>query len=280
MIIVADSGSTKTEWALINRGQTRQVRTPGLNPFFNGPRLIEETVAGHRLLAESRHTAKQIHFYGAGCGHKENIEAMGSALQQAFPQAQVHVHSDLLGAARGLFLEEKGIAGILGTGSNSGFYNGHRITQTTPTLGYILGDEGSGNHLGKMLLKAYFHHELPQALTNQFNQQYPDSSRSLLYELYHHPYPNRFLAEFTPFIQTHQQNPYLQNLLQKAFEAYLLLLQNHYPKALLNNIRLTGSVAWAFQEKLKATARQMEMQIDRVVASPMEGLLQYHHLHQ
>jgi len=238
--------------------------------------MAEQEINKHPVLQQNLHQIKDVYFYGAGCGYEKNIRKMTLALQHAFPQAQVRVDSDLLGAARGLFLDQKGIACILGTGSNSGLYNGKYIVRNTPALGYILGDEGSGNHLGKSLLKSYMHHEMPEELRKKFKEQHPETPKALLYELYHHPYPNRFLAEFTPFMQKHMTHPFVKKMLNQAFVQFLTLLKKHYPSEMLQSIRLTGTVAWTFQDTLIEAAQQMNMHITRIEASPVEGLIHYH----
>lgn len=276
MQLIADSGSTKTHWSLITREGVENFQTMGLNPFFNGATMAEEEINKHPLLRQNLHHIREVHFYGAGCGYEKNIRMMTLALQHAFPQANIRVDSDLLGAARGLFLDQKGIACILGTGSNSGLYNGKHIVRNTPALGYILGDEGSGNHLGKSLLKAYIHHDMPDDLRKKFREQHPETPNALLYELYHHPYPNRFLAEFSLFIQQHMDHPFIHKMLGEVFGAFLALLKKHYPGEMLQSIRLTGSVAWNFRNILEEKAQQMSMNITRIEASPLKGLIQYH----
>jgi len=276
MQLIADSGSTKTHWSLVTPQGVQTFRTMGLNPFFNGASMAEEEINKHPVLQQNIPHISEVHFYGAGCGYEKNTRTMTLALQNTFPRASIRVDSDLLGAARGLFVDRKGIACILGTGSNSGLYNGKHIVRNTPALGYILGDEGSGNHLGKKLLKTYIHHDMPDELRKKFREQHPETPDALLYELYHHPYPNRFLAEFTPFLHKNMDHPFIKELLNQAFGAFLTLLKKHYPGEMLRHIRLTGSIAWVFREILEETALHMNMSITRIEASPLEGLIQYH----
>lgn len=276
MQLIADSGSTKTHWSLITPEGVKNLRTMGLNPFFNGASIAEEEIRKQPVLQQNLHYIREVYFYGAGCGYEKNIRVMSAALQHAFPNATIQVNSDLLGAARGLFLSQKGIAGILGTGSNSGLYNGRSIVGNSPALGYILGDEGSGSHLGKLLLKAYMHQKMPDDLRKKFRKHRPETPSALLYELYHHPYPNRFLAEFSPFIQKHMYHPFMKEILHNAFGQFLTLLENHYPREMLQTIRLTGSVAYAFREILEETARNRHMYITRIETSPLQGLIEYH----
>ena len=276
MIILADSGSTKTHWSLISSQNVRNIQTSGLNPFFNGAELAEKEISTKQVLRQNQTLAEKVYFYGAGCGNDKNCGLMEKALQRAFTRAKVSVYSDLLGAARGLFLDQKGIACILGTGSNSGLYNGKRIVRTTPALGYILGDEGSGNHLGKRLLKAYLHQDLPAELTRKFREKHPESADAILSELYHHPYPNRYLAGFTHFLRENKAHPYLHGLLKDVFNQFLSLLKKHYPHEVIGSVRMTGSVARAFDRELKEAAGELNMEITHIDPSPMEGLIKYH----
>ena len=276
MILIADSGSTKTQWCLVNQQGKHWLKTGGLNPFFDGAALTEKEVGRHQLLRDHHHAVEKIFFYGAGCGSDKNCRKMQAALQRLFPQARVSVESDLLGAARGIFGDRKGIAGILGTGSNSGLYNGKNILLSTPSLGYILGDEGSGSHLGKKLLYACFHNQMPDALRKKFRQQHPESNAALLDQLYHHPFPNRFMAGFTPFIHENQQHPFMQALLQQAFGQFLQLIKDYYPADMRSSIRLTGSVAANFRDIIGKIATEKGLEIENIVSSPLEGLMDYH----
>jgi len=276
MKIIADSGSTNTQWCLTDKNNYHQVRTRGLNPFFNGASLLEKEIRKQPVLRDNQMQVSKVFYYGAGCGNEKNAKAMASALKSSFPRAEVFVETDLLGAARGLFIGEKGIACILGTGSHSGLYNGKNIIRCTPSLGYLLGDEGSGSHLGKALLKAYMSHELPQDLTKKFREKYPGSFESLIVELYNHPFPNRYLAGFTPFIRENQEHPFLNLLLRQAFIPFFNLLKKHYSTEMLKSIRLTGSIASSFSEIVTATADELGIQVTHIEASPMEGLIHYH----
>jgi N-acetylglucosamine kinase-like BadF-type ATPase len=276
MKIIADSGSTNTQWCLMDQNDSHQVRTRGLNPFFNGASHLEKEIRKQPLLRDNQMQVSKVFFYGAGCGNEKNAKTMASALKASFPKAEVFVETDLLGAARGLFIGDKGIAGILGTGSHSGLYNGKNIIRCTPSLGYLLGDEGSGSHLGQALLKAYLGHELPQEVTKKFRENFPGSSESLIYELYNHPFPNRYLAGFTPFIRENQEHPFLNQLLSQAFTSFFNLLKKHYSPEMLKSVRLIGSVASGFSELVTATGYDLGIQVTRIKASPMDGLIHYH----
>jgi N-acetylglucosamine kinase-like BadF-type ATPase len=276
MMLIADSGSTNTQWSLLAAGDVQTFQTMGLNPYFNGPAMVEEEIGRHPEIWSYRTKIHEVFFYGSGCGSEKNKRLMTGALENTFPQASVTVDSDLLGAARGLFHQEKGVACILGTGSNSGLYNGRFIVRTTPALGYILGDEGSGNHLGRELLKAYMHQEMPESLRKKFRTQHPQAPMALLDELYNHPYPNRFLAGFTPFLSQNMNDPYIEKLLHHSFDQFLQLLKKHYPADMLQEIRITGSVGWAFRDLLEGCSSKRGIKITTIEASPMKGLAEYH----
>mgnify|MGYP006273056507 CR=1 FL=1 len=276
MILIADSGSTSTQWSLLTAGDVQTYQTMGLNPFFNTPAMVEEEIGRHPEIWSYRTKVREVFFYGSGCGSEKNKRLMTGALENTFPQASVTVDSDLLGAARGLFHQKKGVACILGTGSNSGLYNGRSIVRTTPALGYILGDEGSGNHLGRELLKAYMHQELPKTLRKKFRTQHSQAPTALLDELYNHPYPNRFLAGFSPFLSRNMNDPYIEKLVQRSFDQFFQLLEKHYPADMLQEIRITGSVGWAFKNLLQDCSSRRGIKITRIESSPMKGLVEYH----
>ena len=243
MIVIADSGSTKTDWCLGNtKTNSRTVRTGGINPFHQSVDEIKEVIAS-TLIPQLGNTTEftTIYFYGAGCiPEKTNI--VKTALAQNFPKANILVESDLLGAAHALCGKTAGIACILGTGSNSCFYDGKKITANISPLGYILGDEGSGAVLGKV---------------------------------YRQPLANRFLAGLTPFLFAHKHRPEIRNLLISCFTDFFTrnVMQYEYHDIL---VHFTGSIAFFFQEEVKEAALRLNVSIGKVLKSPLEGLKDYH----
>jgi len=200
MILIADSGATKTDWRLISgKKEICNVKTIGFNPYFIDTEDIINVLKDNLIPNLSEHIVQKIFFYGAGCSTPLKNDIIVKALQNLFKSAEINVEHDILGAARGLFGNSEGIACILGTGSNSCYYNGKTISESLPSFGFIYGDEGSGAQLGKYLVEAYMKHKLPEDLHTKFMEKYKFSLEDILTNTYKNPSPNRFLASFTTF---------------------------------------------------------------------------------
>lgn len=277
MKLIVDSGSTRTDWCIVSDNNIQTVQTTGLNPFFITSVKMEKEIRRQVVLRKYHNQFNEIHFYGAGCGTETNDAFIRTALQKIFSKASVSVYSDLLGAARGLFHHDKGIACILGTGSNSGYFDGESITCKIPSLGYILGDEGSGNHLGKKLLKSYFFHYLPEDLNEKFRKKYLAEKGGLLQKLYQAKFPNIHLSEYSDFAIEHQNHPYIKEMTGQVFDEFLQMIKSYYtPSHLQKPIRFSGSVAWFFQDMLQNKASEKDIFIDKIEQSPMQGLVDFH----
>lgn len=276
MIILADSGSTKTDWCIgESKNDCRVVQTSGINPFYQPMDEISRIIA-HTLVPQLGNTTEitHIHFYGAGCT-PEKTNIVKEALILSFPQSTLCVESDLLGAAHALCGHRKGIACILGTGSNSCSYDGEKITSQVSPLGFILGDEGSGAVLGKRLVSDCLKRQLPDALCKEFLKEYELSPALILDKVYRQPLPNRFLASLTPFLFSHRDATEIRELLLSCFTDFFRRNVMHYEyKDTL--VHFTGSIAWHFQEEVKIAAQKLGIQIGKILKSPMEGLIDYH----
>lgn len=278
MILLADSGSTKTDWCVAERGKAvKQISTAGTNPFFQTPDEIAGEVANSLLpaLGEEARQISTIHFYGAGCAFPEKNRIVAEAIGRYIP-APIEVQSDLMGAARALCGREAGIACILGTGSNSCLYDGKEIASNISPLGYILGDEGSGAVLGKLLVGDCLKRQLPEKLTEKFMQQYGLTPALLLESVYKRPFPNRFLASLTPFLLQNIDEPAIYKLVYDNFVRFFTRNVAHYAGAQGTPIHFVGSIAFYYQEVLKAAAEEAGMTVGRIVQAPMESLLHYH----
>ncbi|MDR3137926.1 MAG: ATPase [Tannerellaceae bacterium] len=277
MILLADGGSTKTDWCLVEGGnQVARTLTRGSSPIFHPIEALQaewkETVipfsAGCRIEA--------IHFYGAGCFSEEMKNSMRTALSNCWPEVvAIKVESDLLGAARGLCGNEAGIACILGTGSNSCTYDGQNICSHIPPLGYILGDEGSGAMLGKLLIGACLRDQLTPELKERFFEYCGLTPEALLYKVYHDPSPNRFLSSFSPFLLDNLTFDNISTLIHHAFSEFLLKNVYRYDYTHLP-IHFTGSIAFHYREVLREAASGLHISIASINLSPMEGLIRYH----
>jgi glucosamine kinase len=278
MILVADSGSTKTEWWWYNNNnEIRKFTTIGFNPYFINANEIYKVLIQKLIPEIGSDVVEKIFFYGSGCAIKENCEIIFHACRKAFPKAdKIEVQSDSLGAARALFGQESGIAGILGTGSNSVYYNGIETVECIPSLGYVIADEGSGARFGTTLIREYFKDEMPVEIKVAFGQRYSPDLSIVLDAVYRQLHPNRFLASFCEFLSFHKEHPYIQNLIRKEFQAYLKYQVCKCPYHHQLTLSLVGSIAFFLGDFLRDEAKQMGIAVGTILRSPIEGLIKYH----
>lgn len=275
MKLIAESGSTRTEWALVEDNHlVQRVFTEGLNPFFQTRREISRSV---RLgLPESFFKKKldQVYYYGAGCSSYEKKNILGASLVAQF-KTPIQVESDLLAAARGLFKCEAGIACILGTGSNSCFYDGKIIVKNVKAAGYILGDEGSGAVLGKLFLADLLKGLAPKELANEFHEKFRISVNDIMESVYNLPFPNRFLGTIAYFLGDYMDNEYVYNLLTNNLRSFFN--RNVCQYDYINYpIRFVGSLAYAYPDILQEVAQEFGVEIDVIEETPMNGLIEFH----
>ncbi|MDD3321008.1 MAG: ATPase [Paludibacter sp.] len=276
VILIADSGSTKTHWCIVENGTILQeILTDGINPFYQTDMEIIALIDSQLIPKLEYSEIEFIYFYGAGCSFPDKKILVSRALVRFFSNAIIEIQSDLLAAARSLFQHEKGIACILGTGSNSCFYNGNEIVQNVSPLGYILGDEGSGAVLGKLFVADCLKNQLPEELREKFLAKYELTPAIILDSVYKKPFPNRFLAKFTPFLSEHIDEPSIFNLIYDSFEAFFVRNVLQYPLEDMN-VGFVGSIAYYFRDTLEIVASERGIVISEIVQSPMEGLLKYH----
>jgi glucosamine kinase len=278
MIVIADSGSTKTTWVLFDTktGTSHTVQTSGINPFYQDEAGIKDMLKNEFSFTFTE--IQEIHFYGAGCANSSVNNIVRKALSAFFDTNTVEVESDLMAAARSLCQHNAGIACILGTGSNSCYYNGKTIEQQVSPLGFILGDEGSGAVLGKRLIADILKNQLPQTVVEKFFETYKTTQPKIMENIYRKPFPNRYAAQFTRFIGENIDEPALQNIVAKEFDLFFRRNVLQYPQARELPIHFTGSIAWYFSDILKEVAQQNDISIGKIIQAPMEGLLEYHQL--
>jgi N-acetylglucosamine kinase-like BadF-type ATPase len=276
MVLIADSGSTKTHWCLLQGGVVvNEVFTDGINPFYQTDLEIIALLDSQLIPRLDNVEIDRIYFYGAGCSFPEKKMLVSRALIRFFNNSMIEIHSDLLAAARGLFQHEKGIACILGTGSNSCYYDGKEITQNVSPLGFILGDEGSGAVLGKLFVADCLKNQLPEWMRDQFLEEYELTPAIILDSVYKQPFPNRFLAKFTPFILKNIEEPAIFNLVFDSFDAFLVRNVMQYPLEGMK-VGFVGSIAHYFRDTLEIVASERGIPVSEVIQSPMEGLVKYH----
>ncbi|WP_148372076.1 ATPase [Bacteroides bouchesdurhonensis] len=276
MILIADSGSTKTDWCVaLNGTPIQRIGTKGLNPFFQTEEDIQRELTATLLPQLPEGKLDAVYFYGAGCT-PEKAPIIRRAIADSLPAiGNIKINSDMLAAAYSLCGHEAGIVCILGTGSNSCFYNGKEIVDNVSPLGFILGDEGSGAVLGKLLVGDILKNQLPPALKEVFLKQFNLTSPEIIDRVYRQPFPNRFLASLSPFLAQHIEEPAVHSLVLNSFLAFLRrnVMQydyKHYP------VHFIGSIAYYYKEVLQEAMQQMDLKLGRILQSPMEGLIQYH----
>ena len=276
MILIADSGSTKTDWALQSAsGAVSHFHTQGVNPFHQARAVIAEILCQELLPQLNPDVVDCVCFYGSGV-RPELESVMIALLQEAFPQAkEIEAHSDLLGAARALCGHNYGIASILGTGANSCLYDGERIIANTPALGYILGDEGSGGVLGKHFLHELYKGVLSKNIRLEFEQEYGLTMADVIQRVYREPMPNRFLASLAPFIHRHLSDPAVKRLVTDNFRDFFRYNIRPYNHSELP-VSFIGSVAWYFRDQLAEAADIEGFTLGTILKSPIEGLLRFH----
>lgn len=282
MYLIADSGSTKTDWCLCD-GSTilTTIQSQGINPYHQAEETIEQVLREELLpqLIKSpeykdQHAIKVI-YYGAGCANETACNRVKEAIYKVLNTKDITIHSDLLGAARALCGHEEGIACVLGTGSNSCLYNGKEITANIPPLGYILGDEGSSAVLGRRLVGDCLKNQLPEAIRDEFLAEYQLTQEIILEKVYRQPLANRFLASLTPFLSKHKEVPEIHRLLVESFTDFFVRNVKQYRRPWLP-IHFVGSIANAFSAELKEAAESLGMELGTIMQSPMEGLIKYH----
>lgn len=276
MILIADSGSTKTDWALQSASDSVEYfHTQGINPFHQERSLIAEILRQELLPQLELESVSCVCFYGSGV-RPEQVPIMVALLQEAFPQAkQVEAQSDLLGAARALCGHNYGTASILGTGANSCLYDGKAIVQNTPALGYILGDEGSGGVLGKHFLHELYKGILSEKIRTEFEQEYNLTMSDVIQHVYREPMPNRFLASLAPFIHRYLSDDAVSRLVIDNFRDFFRYNIRPYGHPEMP-VSFVGSIAWHFQDQLAEAAKAEGFCIGKILKSPIEGLIKYH----
>lgn len=277
MVIIADCGSTKCDWLMVRGERNQQLEnTVGFSPFFHTTAEIREIVATQlRPKLDNPEKVSHIWFYGTGIHDRHRADIVGDALRAEFPDAQVDVRHDLLGAARAACGRSAGIACILGTGSNSCYYDGESIVDNVPSLGWLLGDEGSGTHLGKYLLRAVFYRELPPDLMAAFEKEYPEGKNAIKDKVYEKG-ANRYLATFTRFLGVNLSHPFVKNLVSASLGEFLDRHVLKYQGARQVPVNFVGSIAHHFQPVLEECLKVRGLSLGRIVRKPIYQLAEFH----
>lgn len=277
MILIADSGSTKTDWRVIGEdGKVSQARTVGVNPYHQTSEVMADIWQKELLPQVNRPDFTEVHFYGAGCITEAACKKVKDGLAAIFQDAKITVHSDLFAAARALCGHEPGIACIIGTGSNSCLYNGKEMTDNIPALGYILGDEGSAAWLGRELLNRFLKRDMPDPLHQQFEKRYHTTVAEALENVYQKPQANRYLAGFSKFAFHHLKHPYIARMVYDAFAVFFEKNVCKYHNYQQYKVHFTGSVAFYYSNLLRQVANDKGVAVQNILESPIAGLTLYH----
>ena len=279
MKLIADSGSSKTDWVLLDKNEIiKTFQTIGLNPYHISIEGISQVLNEKITPFVEEKKLQEISFYGAGCtlSMKTNVEI---ALKNTFEKEQkikIIVKSDLVGAAHSVCGKNQGIVCILGTGANACFFDGEQVTQNSISLGWALGDEGSGNFLGKKLLLDWIYKKMPVELAQKFEANFKVQLETIKHKLYKEPHPNKYLASFAPFLAQNSSNPYCQNLIEEAFKLFFEYYILPYAAYRNRKMYFVGSIAFHFSSILIEVAKQHSFTIEKINQKPILGLVQYH----
>lgn len=278
MIAVIYSGSNHADWRLADKGKTiASFKTAGINPYFDDEKYILQLLNKNINLIHHAEAIKRIHFFGAGSSSDVLKDIVYKAFSSFFKFAKITISHDIEGAAIACCKNEPGIIGICGSGSNAAWYDGKKAKPNNYGLGYILGDEGSGNWLGRQLIKSFMNETLPESIRKKFTKRYEADRTNLLEKVYRQKQPALFLSSFTDFFVENQDDPYLKNVIKSGFNkliaTYLLPLHQQYPQAPLHFV---GSVAFTFQDYLREAAADVELQITNIIKEPINILLTYY----
>lgn len=278
MILIADSGSTKTHWCVVDKYTiVKEVFTTGINPYYQSEEEIHELIETQLLSDIQEYSFESLSFYGAGCALPEKQLLLNNIIGKYIAGIPIFVESDLLAAARSLFKREKGIACILGTGSNSCLYDGKEIVENVPSLGFILGDEGSGAVLGKRLVSDILKKQLPADLTEKFLEEYKLTVGIVQEHVYKKPFPNRYLAKLSLFLLENIERPELKAIVYEEFERFIKRNVMQYPYREYKT-GFIGSVAYYFADILRSVCQKQDIEVIDIIQQPMKGLVKYHTL--
>ena len=277
MILVADSGASKSDWILIDGSNDfLSFQLVGLNPYYLSTKETEDILSKELIPFIEGKRIEKLFFYGAGCSSVYKCMLLEDAFQKLFTNAEIQIESDLLGSARALFGEQEGIACILGTGSNSCYFDGNKVAENIISLGYFFGDEGSGAHMGRIFIKDFLLQNLPEALSNSFKSQHNYTRDNILDAVYNLPFPNRFLASFCEFYADNLSDKYIFELITNSFREFFINQVEKYKKFQKVPLSFTGSVAFHFEPILRQVANEFDLKIEQILKTPINALAEYH----
>jgi len=274
--VIVDSGSTKSDWVFLSQDGRQQYNTKGLNPVFHDAETIENEVRSNPALMTISNSVDEVWFYGAGCSSDERNEIVRSGLRNVFSGAQIHVAHDLLACAYATYEGSPNISCILGTGSNACLFDGKELSQATPSLGYILGDEGSGSYFGKQLVSSFLYGRLPDDLNQSFINWQKLSKEEVITKVYREPNANTYLASFMEFAVKESAHPYIKLMMFEGFKRFNEIHVCSYENYRQMKTSYVGSIAYLFSAELQRACEATDVSIGQIIQKPIEGLIQYH----
>lgn len=277
MRLIIDCGSTKADWVLLDNSKVlKRFKTEGFNPNYISEDSILNIINNESSYKEHIRSISEIFFYGSGCGNSNNCNKIESILKSIFINAKIYVTHDMMAACHAILGTKKGIACILGTGSNSCYYDGISITEHAVSLGYILGDEGSGSYIGKQILRDYFYNNMPNDLSQRFKEEYNISVTETINNIYHESQVSKYLASFAKFAYLNKEHEYINDLCSRCFDEFIdnFILRYEYAKE--NEIGFVGSIAYYFQDIIKQRLENKNLKLGKVVKEPIDGLIGFH----
>jgi glucosamine kinase len=277
MILIADSGATKTTWCLLGGPRKKMIHTQGISPYFlNTEQII--ALLQKELLPKLKDAAiDEVFYYGTGCSNPANVAIVKTAIKNAIPSAKkINVDHDMMGIARAACGTTKGVACILGTGSNSCVFNGKKIIKNNPAPGFILGDEGSGAYLGKKVVQHFIYNTFDEDLMHKFKLKFNTDYTEILRRVYKEPLPNRYLASFAPFLSENRGHYMIENIIEDGLSDFFFTHLYKYNETWTLPIHFVGSIAFYFKDVLQELCGSFELQLGKVIKAPMDGLIEYH----
>lgn len=275
MILVADSGSSKTDWMAYSPEKTYSFNTQGINPYFANAQDVFRILSKHKEMATIADQVKEVYFFGAGCLNPDKHEIVSNGLSSFFKNAFISVDHDLMGSAYATCGDKKGLACILGTGSNIAYYDGETVYSGNHGLGYILGDEGSGTYFGKKMLISYLHKTMPADLREAFDEEFKITKDIVVENIYQKPFPNSYLATFSRFMIHHKQHPFIQKTLKDGFQEFIDTNVKDYKNYKTLECNFVGSISYYYQDELRAVFAENNLKIGKTLQKPIEGIFEY-----
>ena len=275
-ILIADSGSTKCEWCLLHNGRKKIIETQGISPYFLDKGQIAQLLQTELIPGMKKVVPDAIYYYGTGCNNPGNRKIVQQAIRQVFPGSKVKVEVDLMGAAIALSGKSKGIVCILGTGSNSCYFDGKKIVKNSPGLGYVLGDEGSGAYLGKKVIQYYLYNTFDEELRYKFEVKYGTNDMEILDNVYKKPLPNRYLASFALFLVENRGHYMIENIIEDGLNDFFFQHLCKYKESWKLPIHFVGGVAYGFRDIVKELVGVYEFEQGKILKKPMDGLIEYY----